>query len=109
MLAYENLKKAENLTNNEEEILNVYREIGNVLRRIGKLDNSYMYLAKVLNLAKESGNIEMQGIILNDIGSVYYDKRELDKAFNYYLNSLHLTFNEKIRANIYNNIALILQ
>jgi tetratricopeptide (TPR) repeat protein len=106
-LAYDNLKKAESLASSEEEILDVYREMGRILRRMGKLDDAYMYLIRALNLAREMGNIEMQGVILNDIGGIYYDKGELDKAFNYYLDSLHLAFDEKVRADIYNNIALI--
>ena len=106
-LALESLKKAENLASSEEEFLDVYREMGRVLRRMMKLDDAYMYLVKALNLAKEIYDIEMQGVILNDIGSVYYDKDEIDKAFKHYLDSLHLTFDERIRADIYNNIALI--
>lgn len=106
-LAYESLKKAEVLANNKHELLNVYREMGRVLRRTGQLDDAYMHLIKALNLAKEIDDIEMQGAVLNDIGGVYYDKEEIDKAFNYYLDSLHLTFNKKIRADIYNSIALI--
>lgn len=74
---------------------------------MGKLDDAYMYFTRALNLAKEMGDTEIQGAILNDIGGIYYDKGETDKAFNYYLDSLHLTFDKKIRANIYNNIALI--
>lgn len=61
-----------------------------------------------MKLTKDLQNTEAQGVILNIIGTIYYSKRELDKAFNCYLDSLHLTLN-KTRANIYNNIALIHQ
>jgi tetratricopeptide (TPR) repeat protein len=74
-----------------------------------QLDNAYTYLLKAMNLAKELQNTEAQGAILNIIGTIYYSKRELDKALSYYLDSLHLTSNKKTRANIYNNIALIHQ
>ncbi|MBX0312594.1 MAG: tetratricopeptide repeat protein [Sulfurihydrogenibium sp.] len=108
-LAYNNLKKAESLANSIKELLNVYREMGKVLQRMEKLDDAHMHLhfVKALNLANKLYDIEMQGVILSDIGSVYYDKGELDKAFDYYLDSLQLTFDERLKADIYSSIALI--
>jgi tetratricopeptide (TPR) repeat protein len=74
-----------------------------------QLNNAYTHLLKALNLAKELHDTEAQGAILNTIGTIYYNKKELDKAFDCYLDSLHLTLDKKTKANIYNNIALIYQ
>ncbi|MBX0310781.1 MAG: tetratricopeptide repeat protein [Sulfurihydrogenibium sp.] len=108
-LAYENLKKAEKLTSNKHNLLDIYKETGEILQKMKQLNNAYTHLLKALNLAKELHDTEAQGAILNTIGTIYYNKKELDKAFDCYLDSLHLTLDKKTKANIYNNIALIYQ
>jgi tetratricopeptide (TPR) repeat protein len=106
-LAYENMKKAESLTNNKEDLMHIYNKIGQILESMGNLDDAALYFMKSLISAKELNNIDMQASILNNIANVYSSKGELDKALSYYEESLSLRTNEKEKAVNYNNIALI--
>ena len=106
-LAYENMKKAESLTNDKEDLMYIYNKIGLILLSMGNLDDAILYFMKSLISAKELNNIDMQASILNNIANVYSIKGKLDKALSYYEESLNLESNEKEKAPTYNNIALI--
>jgi len=106
-LAYENMKKAESLTNNKEDLMYIYNRIGAILMRMGYLDDALLYYSRSLSLAKDLGNTDMQASLLNNIAAIYYYKGELDKALSYYEESLSLRTNEKDKAVTYNNIAMI--
>jgi tetratricopeptide (TPR) repeat protein len=106
-LAYENMKKAESLTNNKEVLMYCYNNIGLILHSIGSLDDALLYYSRSLSLAKDLGNTEGQAALLNNIAGIYVDKGELDKALSYYEESLSLEINEKEKATTYNNIAII--
>jgi tetratricopeptide (TPR) repeat protein len=104
---YENMKKAESLTNNKKDLMYIYNKIGLILYNMGYLDDALLYYSRSLSLAKDLGNTDMQATLLNNIAMIYDDKGELDKALSYYEESLNLTTNEKDKVNTYNNIALI--
>jgi len=106
-LAYENMKKAESLTNNKEILMYIYNRIGLILARMDYSDDALLYFSRSLNLARDLGNTDMQADLLNNIAAIYDDKGELDKALSYYEESLSLKTNEKDKAPTYNNIALI--
>jgi tetratricopeptide (TPR) repeat protein len=106
-LAYENMKKAESLTNNKEDLMHIYNKIGLILLNMGNLDDAILYFMKSLTSAKELNNIDMQASILNNIANVYSSKGELDKALSYLEESLNLQTNEKEKAVTYSNIANI--
>jgi tetratricopeptide (TPR) repeat protein len=106
-LAYENMKKAESLTNNKEDLIHIYNRIGLILLNMDNLDDAILYFMKSLISAKELNNIDMQASILNNIANVYYSKGELDKALSYLEESLSLQTNEKEKAVTYSNIANI--
>jgi len=105
--AYDNMKKAERLTNNKKVLMYIYNDIGRILGRMGNLDDSFLYYNRSLSLAKDLGNTDMQATLLNNIALIYENKGELDKALSYYEESLNLQTNEKDKAPTYNNIALI--
>jgi tetratricopeptide (TPR) repeat protein len=106
-LAYENMKKAESLTNNKKDLMYIYNYTGLILYNMGYLDDALLYYSRSLSLAKDLGNTDMQATLLNNIANVYYSKGELDKALSYYEDSLSLRANEKDKAPTYNNIAII--
>jgi tetratricopeptide (TPR) repeat protein len=106
-LAYENMKKAESLTNNKEDLMYIYNIIGLILLSMGNLNDAILYFMKSLISAKELNNIVMQASIISNIANVYFSKGELDKALSYYEESLSLITGEKDKAVIYSNIALI--
>ena len=106
-LAYENMKKALSLTNDEEELMYTYNLIGITLDKMGYLDDALLNYNRSLSLARVLGNTSMQATLLNNIATIYDNKGELDKALSYYDESLSLTTNEKKKASLYNNIALL--
>jgi tetratricopeptide (TPR) repeat protein len=103
--AYENMKKAESLTNNKKDLMYIYNQIGLILDKMGYSNDALLYHSRSLSLAKDLGNTDMQATLLNNIANVYYNKGELDKALSYYEESLSLRTNEKDKAVTYNNIA----
>jgi tetratricopeptide (TPR) repeat protein len=105
-LAYENMKKAESLTNNEKDLMYIYNQIGMILYKMSYLDDALLYYNRSLSLAKDLDNTDMQAGILDNIAVIYSMKEELDKALSYYEESLSLQTNEKEKATIYNNIAV---
>jgi tetratricopeptide (TPR) repeat protein len=106
-LAYDNMKKAESLTNNKKDLIYIYNQIGLILNRMGYLDDALLYYSRSLSLAKDLGNTAMQASILSNIADIYDKKGELDKALSYYQESLSLQANENYKARTYNNIAFI--
>jgi len=106
-LAYENLKKAESLTNNKEDLMYIYHIIGLILYRMGYLDDALLYYSRGLSLAKDLGDTDLQAVLLSNIAIIYGEKGELDKALNYFEESLRLERNEEAKAPAYQNIATI--
>jgi tetratricopeptide (TPR) repeat protein len=106
-LAYKNMKKAESLADDEEDLMHIYNDIGAILDSMGYSNDAFLYYSRSLNLAKDLGNTDMQATLLNNIAGIYNNKGELDKALSYYKESLNLETNEKGKAIIYHNIANI--
>jgi len=106
-LAYENMKKAESVTDDIKELMNIYDLIGMILDRMGYSDDALLNYDRSLRLAKYLDDTQAQAGLLSEIGGIYSDKGELDKALSYYEESLNLTTNEKEKAIIYNLIALL--
>ena len=106
-LALEHMKRAERLTSNKEDLMDIYNQVGIIYEKMGYLDDALLYYSRSLSLARDLGNKSMQASVLNNIGVVYYYKGELDKALDYYEESLRIQTDEKEKANTYNNIANI--
>jgi tetratricopeptide (TPR) repeat protein len=45
-LAYENMKKVESLTNNKEDLIDVYKQIGEIFAQKGRLDDAFYITIK---------------------------------------------------------------
>jgi Tfp pilus assembly protein PilF len=106
-LALKHMKKAESLTSDKEDLMDIYNQIGLIYEKMGYLDDALFYYNRSLSLARDLGNKSMQASVLNNIGAIYYYKGELDKALGYYEESLRLKTDEKEKATTYNNIANI--
>jgi tetratricopeptide (TPR) repeat protein len=107
-LALENMKKAESLTTNKEDLMDIYNQIGLILKEMGSLDDALLYFSRSLSLAKDLGDIDMQSSMLITIAEIYYNKEELDKALSCCEEFLNLPIKEKEKeiayfcmANIY--------
>jgi tetratricopeptide (TPR) repeat protein len=103
--AYENMKKAARLTNNKEDLMNIYDQLGLISKKMGYLDDALIYFGRSLRLARDLGNTDMQAVILNSIANICTDKGEFDRALRYYKEALRLTTNVEEKAIIYSDIA----
>ena len=106
-LALEHMKRAERLTSDKEDLMDIYNQIGIIYEKMGYLDDALLYHSRSLSLARDLGNKSMQASVLNNIGVIYQRKGELDKALDFYEESLRLETDEKEKATAYNDIALI--
>jgi tetratricopeptide (TPR) repeat protein len=126
-LAYENMKKVESLTNDKRSLIDVDKQIGEILHKMGRLDDAVSYYDKALKVIedleikslndKDPNDIVnrfyedlMEGDrikILNNIALIYEEKGQLDKALNYYRESLNSTVDKEEKATIYKYIARI--
>ncbi|MBX0311552.1 MAG: tetratricopeptide repeat protein [Sulfurihydrogenibium sp.] len=109
-LAYENLKKAEKLTNNNGDLIDLYKEIGELLfwmsHRKDRLDDALSYFNKALALASVSNITGVQAGILHNVAKVYLYKGDIDKALLYFKMSLSLQTDEKEKVPTYENIII---
>jgi tetratricopeptide (TPR) repeat protein len=106
-LALKHLKKAESLTSDKRDLMYIYTQLGKIYHEMGYWDDALLYHNKSLSLAKELGDISTQAAVLNNIALMYQYINELDKALDYFEESLRLQTNEKAKSPTYNNIALI--
>ena len=107
-LALENLKKAESLATDKKDLVNIDRKIAFIFELIRRYDDAISYYNKVLNLAKDLGDTEMQANALESIAHIYFlSKPNLDKALNYYEKAVELTKNEDRKEFIFKQIAYI--
>ena len=100
-LALEHMKRAERLTSDKEDLMDIYNEIGIIYEKMGYLDDALLYHSRSLSSARDLGDKSMQASVLNNIAGIYY------KALEYYEESLGLKTDEKEKATTYNNIAVI--
>ena len=105
--ALEHMKRAESLTSDKEDLMDIYNRIGSIYHRMGYLDDAFLYYSRSLSLARDLGNRSVQAVVLNNIALIYENKGELDKALGFYEESLRLQTDEKEKVATYNNIALI--
>ena len=88
--ALEHLKKAEELTYVPENLLHIQNEIALVLRSLGKEEEALRYLLRSLEAVREIGNRDLESAILTNIGLIYQERGELDKAMEYYRQAIDL-------------------
>ena len=88
--ALEHLKKAEELTYVPENLLHIQNEIALVLRSLGKEEEALRYLLRSLEAAREIGNRDLESAMLTNIGLIYQERGELDKAMEYYRQAIDL-------------------
>ncbi len=106
-VALKHLKKSESLTSDKRDLMYIYTQLGKIYHEMGYFDDALLYHNKSLSLAKELGHISTQAAVLNNIALMYQHINELDKALDYFEESLRLQTNEKAKSPTYNNIALI--
>ncbi|MBX0311026.1 MAG: tetratricopeptide repeat protein [Sulfurihydrogenibium sp.] len=108
-LAYNNLKKAETLTNDKKELMKIDKDIAQTLSFMNRSNDAITYYNKALSLAKELGDTESQIDILLKMSQEYlspnFGKNGLDKAIAYGEEAVKLEKDEPSKTYAYNLIA----
>ena len=96
-LALKHVKRAESLTSNKKDLMNIYNQIGLIYDRMGYFDDALLYYSKSLSLARNLRDIEMQAQVLTNIALTYENKAllyknkgELDKAAEYFQKAIEI-------------------
>ena len=106
-VAQKELLQAEQLFSKKGDLAGVYQLLGNVASEKGDLQQALSYQSRALGLCRELGNRPCEATQLSNIAVVFQDRGELDKALDYYLQSLNLTTNEAGKATQYNNVSML--
>jgi len=104
-LSIKELKTAEKLTNNKDVLGAIYSYIGGDYDNLGDLNNALLYYDRQLEIARDLNDKEGESDALSNIGEIYREQRNYDKALEYYNKSLQLTSEPSSIAVTYNNIA----
>lgn len=105
--ALQELREAERLSSTKADLRVVYNRLGLTYSDIGDLDNAEFYHSRALSLATELGKKDVEASELNNLAVVFQDRGNLEKALEYYKQSLNLKRNESEQATVYNNIAVV--
>ena len=82
------LLKQSQLDNNLIEVSSAYSFLGHGYRLLGNNIKGLEYHHKAIALAESSGNFSLLAIAENQIGHIYKDREEYDKAIQFYQSSL---------------------
>ncbi|WP_188112025.1 tetratricopeptide repeat protein [Aquimarina sp. RZ0] len=84
-----------------------YRTLGSCFRRSGQMDNAIEILYKGLKISEEIGYKEMISIIKSDLGILYINKKEYDKAIQFLQESIESAENQQAVYGNYSNIGTL--
>jgi len=101
------LEKAKELAQDQVEFEAVYNMLGQSYGDIGNIDKALYYLSRHLKIARNLNDKVVIATSLNNIAVIFRDKGDLDKALEYYKESLEYwpTGDLSGLGTIYNNIA----
>ena len=85
------IRIAEDISN-ENHLVNSNMNIGSIyLYNLDKLDSAWLYTSKALKYSNSTGYKTYQGYILQDIGTIFLKRKQLDSASHYYWKSLSIS------------------
>jgi tetratricopeptide (TPR) repeat protein/serine phosphatase RsbU (regulator of sigma subunit) len=90
-----------------ESLANSYINLANVYYYVGDRSSSLEYLLKALSIC-ERDHLKAEESVVNNIGVIYAEAKEYDKALTYFLKSLKLSENSGSKVSIaaaYSNIS----
>ncbi len=112
--AYENYLKSirffDDKKDSKDLLYTTFSKAGYLARLLGDVESAENLSRRAIELIKESGNDARLGYEYNNLGNVYLDQKDLDKALEYYQRSLKYKIKTGEKQKIgaaYNNIALI--
>ena len=91
-------------------LINFYIPLGASHEEIGMWNRAMEFYLEALSLAEENNFDDLKAMIYNNIGAIYFNRAELDKAEFYMLKAkdINIVFNNKSELfNNYNNLAEI--
>ncbi len=92
---------------NKKHLAKAYRLLGSSFRRSGQMDNAIEILYRSLKISEEIDYQEMIVKIKSDLGLVYANKKEYDKAIRFLEESINKAENEQAIYGNYVNIGAI--
>lgn len=106
----EALSYYDNVKTIDQRKLKILTNIGRSFEESNSLDSAAIYYNKVLDQSLETDNEKYQSYSLQNLGIVYFNKGEYDKAIDYFQKALALKATEEVEAikinlfllNIYN-------
>lgn len=105
--ALEEMKKAESLAWQKDDLMYIANWLGLIHDGTGNKEEALKQNERYLALARELGNRQGEATALNNIGGIFKDLGNADKALQYYEESLQLKDDDKAKSPTYNNIAMI--
>ncbi|MBQ4822428.1 sensor histidine kinase [Aquimarina sp. MMG016] len=93
--------------NSKKHLAEAYRIMGSGYRRSGKIDDAIEILFKSLEISEKINYKEMISKVKSDLGILYGNKNELDKAIQYFEESIASAYNDQAIYANYLNIGSI--
>jgi PAS domain S-box-containing protein len=85
------------------ELDRAYYEVGSLFLDLRDLEKAEEYYSFALPLAEADEDEEIRALVYNDLGNVYYHRKQFDSSLEYFMQALNYYY----RTKGYKNIALI--
>ncbi|AXT50274.1 hypothetical protein D1818_05310 [Aquimarina sp. BL5] len=92
---------------NKKHLAQAYRLLGSSFRRSGQMDNAIERLYLSLSISEEINYLDMVSKVKSDLGLLYANKKEYDKAIRFLQESIDAAENEQAIYGNYVNIGAI--
>jgi len=106
-LSIKELKTAEKLTNNKADLEAIYEYIGADYDTLGNSNNALLYYDRELEIARDLNDQKGESYALNNIGEIYQEQGNYDKAGEYFSKSFVLTPNSIMTAVFDTHVASV--
>lgn len=105
--ALREFKEVERLATTKKDLGLAYNWLGSTYSSAGDFENAFLSYNRALTLARDRGDRSNEATELNNLALIFRNRGDLDKALDYFNQSLNLQTDEREKAATYNNIALI--
>lgn len=87
-------------TNDPRGVATSLSNLASVLRREKRFDEARKYLDEALTIARETHNRTMESLALLNLGNLFYDSGDLDRALDHYRRSLNIEWDRNEHTEI---------
>ncbi|NMM48732.1 tetratricopeptide repeat-containing sensor histidine kinase [Marinigracilibium pacificum] len=110
--AHLNLEKAleqYNIDNNQKGLTLTNKWMGSLFRVIGNSDKALEYYLEAMSIAERNNFNEEYAKLNNNIGGIYLDEKQYDKALDLFYKCLELSVDKSVKATSLSNIGFAYQ